>query len=386
MPVFAPVTMQTLPVMPLLLTSALLYDYDNDDDNDYDTEREEGRGLRTMMVDLRSDTLTRPAAGMRAAMAAAEVGDDVFGEDPTVNRLQERVAQLLGKDAALFVPSGTMANLLAFLAQTRPGDTIILSEDAHPYNYEGGNLAAVGGLMTRTIKGALGQISRAEVEPYVVQTLDHHYSQTRVIAVENATNRGGGNIYSMETLRGLRELADASRMKLHCDGARLFNAVVESKYTAAEFAKYCDSICFCFSKGLGCPVGSILAGTCDLIEEAHRFRKMLGGGMRQAGILAAAANYALDNHIDRLREDHRRAREFRKALEGLQGVSFPFPNPTNIVIFEVPDVMQFIGKAGGEGVLLIPMGPKRLRAVFHLDIDDAMLAHAIKACRAALAG
>ncbi len=339
-----------------------------------------------MIVDLRSDTLTRPTAGMRAAMAAAEVGDDVFGEDPTVNRLQSRVAELLGKGSALFVPTGTMANLLAFLSQSRPGDTIVLSEDAHPYNYEAGNLAAVGGLMTRTIKGSLGQITRAEVEPYIVQTPDHHYSQTRIISVENTTNRGGGNIYSIETIRALRELADANRLKLHCDGARLFNAVVESNYTAADFAKHCDSICFCFSKGLGCPVGSILAGSRDLIDEAHRFRKMLGGGMRQAGILAAAANYALDHHTERLREDHRRAREFRKALEGLPGLSFPFQTPTNIVIFEVPDLMQFIGKVGGEGVLLIPMGPKRLRAVFHIDIDDAMLAHATKACRAALAG
>jgi len=184
-------------------------------------------------------------------------------------------------------------------------------------------------------------------------------------------------------VRGLRELADTNRLKLHCDGARLFNAVVESKYTASDIGKLCDTICFCFSKGLGCPVGSVVAGARDTIEEAHRLRKMLGGGMRQAGILAAAANYALDNHIERLRDDHRRAREFRAALEGLPGISFPFPNPTNIVIFEVPDVMQFIGKAGGEGVLMIPMGPKRLRAVFHLDIDDAMLAHAIKACRAA---
>jgi len=338
-----------------------------------------------MMVDLRSDTLTKPTAGMRAAMAAAEVGDDVFGEDPTVNRLQERVAELLGKEAALFVPSGTMANLLAFLAQTRPGDTIILSEDAHPYNYEAGNVAAVGGLMTRTIKGSLGQITRAEVEPYIVQLgPDHHAAPSRIIAIENTTNRGGGNIYSIETVRALRELANANNLKLHCDGARLFNAVVESEYTAKELAGYCDSICFCFSKGLGCPVGSILAGTRDVIEEAHRFRKMLGGGMRQAGILAAAAHYALDNHIDRLREDHRRAREFRAALEGLPGVSFPMPNPTNIVFLDVPDVMQFIGKAGSEGVLMIPMGPKRLRAVFHIDIDDAMLAHAIKACRAAL--
>jgi len=337
-----------------------------------------------MLVDLRSDTLTRPTDAMRKAMAAAEVGDDVFGEDPTVNRLQDRVAELLGKEAALFVPSGTMANLLAFLSQMRAGECIILSEDAHPYNYEAGNIAAVGGFMTRTIRGEMGRITRKDIEHYVVQTPDHHYSNTAMISVENTTNRGGGNLYSLETMKELRTLATENGMKLHCDGARLFHAVVEAGYSAKEFASYCNSICFCFSKGLGCPVGSVLSGTRDMITEAHRFRKMLGGGMRQAGVLAAAANYALDNHIERLREDHRRAREFRAAIEGIPGVSFPFPTPTNIVIFEVPDVLSFIGSAGSAGVLTIPMGGNRVRAVFHLDIDDAMLAHAIDAVRTAL--
>ncbi len=337
-----------------------------------------------MMVDLRSDTLTRPTPAMRKAMAAAEVGDDVFGEDPTVNRLQARVAELLGKESALFVPSGTMANLLAFLSQMRAGETIILSEDAHPYNYEAGNLAAVGGFMTRTIRGEMGRIARREVEAYIVNTPDHHYSTTSLMAIENTTNRGGGNLYSLDMLKDLRTLATENRMKIHCDGARLFHAVVEAGYSPREFAAHCDTICFCFSKGLGCPVGSILAGSRDTITEAHRYRKMLGGGMRQAGVLAAAAEYALDHHIERLRDDHRRAREFRAAIEGLPGVRFPFPTPTNIVIFEVPDVMSFIGSAGSQGVLMIPMGGRRMRAVFHLDVDDAMLNHAIATVRAAL--
>ena len=339
-----------------------------------------------MIVDLRSDTLTRPTEPMRKAMAAAEVGDDVFGEDPTVNRLQERVAELLGKDAALFVPSGTMANLISFMTQMRSGETILMSEDSHPYNYEAGNLAALGGFMTRTIRGEMGRVTRELVEPCVVQTSDHHYSLTTMISIENTTNRGGGNCYSLESLDDLRALANENRMRIHCDGARLFNAVVATGYRARDVADRCDTISFCFSKGLGCPVGSILAGSKDTIHEAHRFRKMLGGGMRQAGILAAAGLFALEHHVDRLREDHRRAAEFRAAIEGLPGVQFPFPTPTKIIIFEVPDVLSFIGSVGSQGVLVIPMGGNRVRAVFHLDIDDQMLAHSIKCVRGALSG
>ena len=340
----------------------------------------------TEIVDLRSDTLTRPTPGMREAMAAAEVGDDVFGEDPTVNELQDRVAKLLGKEAALFVPSGTMANLLAFLSQTRPGETVVLSEDAHPYNYEAANVAMIAGLLTRTIKGELGMITREQIAPYIIKNPDHHFSETTIIAVENTTNKGGGNIYSMDTLSEIRKIADESGMKIHCDGARLFNAVVESGHSAADFARHCDTVSFCFSKGLGAPVGSILSGDAYTIDRAHRFRKMLGGGMRQAGVLAAAARYALDNHIDRLREDHRRARQFREALEGQPGISFPMPTPTNIVFFDVPDVPGFIADIGSNGVLMIPMGPTRVRAVFHLDIDDNGLDRAVSACQGANSG
>ncbi len=335
------------------------------------------------IVDLRSDTLTKPTQAMRDAMAAAEVGDDVFGEDPTVNRLQERCAALLAKEAALFVPSGTMANLLAFLSQTRPGETIILHEDAHPYNYEAGNVAMVGGLLTRTLRGELGMLNRDTIAPSVVRTADHHFSETSLIAVENTTNRGGGNVYPLDTLREIRALADENAIKVHCDGARLFNAVVESGNTAADFAQHCDTVSFCFSKGLGAPAGSILAGTKETIDQAHRFRKMLGGAMRQTGVLAAAALYALDHNVERLAEDHRRAREFRAALEGRPRVSFPVPTPTNIVLFDLEDVPAFIAKVGEADVRMIPMGPNRIRAVFHLDIDDKGLDRAIQACQSA---
>ena len=225
------------------------------------------------IVDLRSDTLTKPTAAMREAMASAEVGDDVFGEDPTVAELERRAAELLGKEAGLFVPSGTMANLLAFLAQTRPSDTLILSQDAHPFNYEGGNVAMVGGLMTRTISGSLGMMTADEIRPFVKQTPDHHFSQTSIISIENTTNRGGGNMYTLEAIAGIRALADVHGMRLHCDGARLFNAVVASGISAADFVRDVDTACFCFSKGLGAPVGSIVAGSTEFIASAHRLRK-----------------------------------------------------------------------------------------------------------------
>ena len=337
-------------------------------------------------VDLRSDTLSQPTQAMREAMATAEVGDDVFGEDPTVNRLQDRCAALFAKEAALFVPTGTMANLLAFLAQTRPGETIILHEDAHPYNYEAGNVAMIGGLMTRTLPGDLGILDRDTIAPCVIRTEDHHFSETSLIAVENTTNRGGGNIYPLETLREIRALADENGMKVHCDGARLFNAVVESGHSAQDFAEHCDTVSVCFSKGLGAPAGSILAGSAETIDTAHKFRKMLGGGMRQSGILAAAALHALDHHVERLAEDHRRAGQFRTELEGLPGVSVPMPTPTNIVMLDVPDAAAFAAKIKGHGVLMIPMGPKRIRAVFHLDIDDEGLQRAIEACKQELPG
>ena len=336
-------------------------------------------------VDLRSDTVTKPAAGMRAAMAAANVGDDVFGEDPTVNELQRRAARLLGKEAALFVPSGTMANLLAFVSQSRPGDTVILHADSHPFNYESGGLGMVAGVLTKTLGGDCGILDPEKVRAAVVRHDDHHYSHTTVASIENTTNRGGGAIYPLQTVETIGAIARENGMRLHCDGARLFNAVAASGTSASEYARPCDTVSFCFSKGLGAPVGSVLAGDAATIDRAHRFRKMLGGGMRQAGVLAAAALYALDNHVERLREDHRRASLFRESLRDVPGIGFPLPSPTNIVFLDVPDALGFVGHCAGQGVYMLPVSSTRLRAVFHLDIDDAGLDRAIVALREAAA-
>ena len=330
-------------------------------------------------VDLRSDTVTRPTPEMREAMAQAEVGDDVMGEDPTVNALQRRSAELLGKEAALFVTSGTMANLLAALAQTRPGDTVILSEQAHPFNYESGNLGMVAGVLTRTIPGQDGVLHPEQVAPYLTKGEDHHYAPTTLLMIENTCNRGGGCIYPFEAAEAVSVLARKHGLKVHCDGARIFNAVVETGISAAAYAAHAETICFCLSKNLGCPVGSVLAADAATIDRAHRYRKMLGGGMRQAGVLAAAGLYALDHNIERLREDHRRARLFRSALEQAGGFEFALPSPTNMVYVEVPDARAFADRLAQHGVRVNGTGPTRIRAVFHLDIGDEDVARAVAA-------
>jgi threonine aldolase len=331
------------------------------------------------VVDLRSDTVTRPTPEMRDAMARAAVGDDVFGEDPTVNELQRQAAALFGKEAALFVPTGTMANLVALLAQTRPGDTLILSEDAHPYNFESGNLAMVGGVLTRTIRGQCGIISAEQVAANIIQTEDAHFSPTTMVSIENTSNRGGGAIYPLETVAAIGALARERGLRLHCDGARIFNAVVETGVAPAAYAAHVDTLSFCLSKGLGCPAGSLVLGDKAAIQRAHRYRKMLGGGMRQAGILAAAGLYALGRHVDRLREDHRRAREFRRAIEGLPGLEFPIPSPTNMVYIQVPDARGLAKRLADLGVLVHPTGPSMIRTVFHLDVTDGGLTRAVEA-------
>jgi len=334
-------------------------------------------------VDLRSDTVTRPTDAMREAMAKAEVGDDVFGEDPTVNELQRRVAQMVNKEAALFVPSGTMANLLAIKAQTQPADTVILHVDSHPFNYESGGMSMIAGVMTKTLGGDYGILSPESVQAGLCLNPDHHYSPTSLITIENTTNRGGGAIYPIETVTEIGRIARENGLKLHCDGARIFNAVVESGVPVDGYATHCDTISFCFSKGLGTPAGSILAGSLETIDLAHRYRKMLGGGMRQVGILAAAALYALDHHIVRLKDDHRRAREFRASLEGVHGIEFPLPSPTNIVYIKVPDAMEFIGHLAERGVLALPLSRSRVRFVFNLNVDDDGLERAIEAVKRA---
>lgn len=334
-------------------------------------------------VDLRSDTVTRPTAGMRQAMAAATVGDDVLGEDPAVNALQERVARMLGKEAALFVPTGTMANLVAVLAQTRPGDGIILHEASHPLNNESANLTMVAGVLPRPLGGEFGLLDPAAVSEAIDNGADHHHAPTTLVSIENTTNAGGGAVYSPGAVAAVAAAAHEGGLRLHCDGARLFNAVKAAGVTARDYARHVDTLCFCFSKGLGAPAGSIVAGDAHTIDRAHRFRKMLGGGMRQAGVLAAAASYAMDHHIDRLTEDHRRAAAFHETLEDM--LAFPLPTTTNIVYVDVADAAQFTRSLAERGVLVLATGPSRIRAVFHLDVDDDGLARAIEAFRAVAA-
>jgi len=328
------------------------------------------------LIDLRSDTFTKPSPEMREAMAAADVGDDVWGEDPTVNALQEYAAALFAKEAALFVSSGTMGNLLALLALARPGESVILSAESHPYVYEGGNFAMFGGLMPRPIPDTLGKISPEQLRHAMVLFDDAHFSPTTLCCIENTTNRGGGAVYSVEEVAALAKICRENGLKLHCDGARIFNAITHSGAKAQDYGIHCDTLSFCLSKGLGAPVGSILVGDRATIKRAHRFRKMLGGGMRQAGILAAAGLYALQHHVEDLREDHRRAREFCTALES-QGCHFSLPSPTNIVYLQVNDAYRVVATLIENGVLAHPAAPDRIRFVFHRDIDDKMLKRAI---------
>jgi threonine aldolase len=325
-----------------------------------------------MIVDLRSDTVTRPTAAMREAMARAEVGDDVYGEDPTINRLQERVAELLGKEAALFVPSGVMANQIALAVQTRPGDEVLVSTGAHCMWYESGAGAALCGVQFRQLGGDDGLFDAADVER-TINPDNSHYPTTSLVAVENTHNRGGGRLVSPARIAGIAAVARKHGLALHLDGARLMNAQVASGVSARELSAPFDTVSICLSKGLGAPVGSLLAGSAATIKHAHRRRKMLGGGMRQAGILAAAGLYALEHHVARLAEDHANARRIADGIARAPGLTVPVPE-TNIVVWdlqpEVPiDAVTFVARARDRGLLLNPMGERRVRAVTHLEVD-----------------
>jgi len=345
----------------------------------------------TEIVDLRSDTVTRPAPAMRAALAAAEVGDDVLGDDPTVNRLQERMAAFLGKDAALFVPSGSMANQVAIRSVCEPGDEIIADETTHSYNFEGGGPAALAGASMRLIQGPRGLFTAAQAEA-MIRPDNVHYPHTRLIIVENTNNRGGGSIWPVEQVAGLRAVADRHKLHLHMDGARLMNACVARGLQPTDYARHVDSVSMCFSKGLGAPVGSIVAGPAPFVKRCHRFRKMFGGAMRQAGILAAAALYALDHNIERLAEDHANAKRLAEALAALPGLRIdPKTVETNIVIFEIEPKLgsaaDLVAKLHERGVWMLATAPQKARAVTHLDVSRAQIDRAIavfrETCRAA---
>ncbi len=325
------------------------------------------------MIDLRSDTVTKPSAGMLKAMAGAEVGDDVYREDPTVNRLQERVAEMLGMEAALFMPTGTMANQAALMAYTRPGDEVIIERTSHLPNHEAGGLAALAGVQTYLIDGDRGIIDAEQVER-AIRFPDVHFPPTRLVWIENTHNRGGGKVFPLETMKEVRGVALGHDLPLHMDGARMFNACVAADIPPEEYAKQVDSLSFCFSKGLGAPVGSIVAGASEFIARVHRYRKMLGGGMRQAGFLAAAALYALDNNIDRLAEDHENAARLAEGLANIKGVEvLNQPVETNLIFFDVSatgkNVFEIMNEARERGVRINPEELGVMRAVTHLDVS-----------------
>ena len=339
-------------------------------------------------IDLRSDTVTRPTAAMKQAMVTAELGDDVFGDDPTVAALEERAAGLLGKEAALYVPSGTMANQLALRVHTQPGDEVIAHARCHIHNYESGAPAALWGVTVRAVDSADGSLPEEQVLAALHTDSDPHLAPTRLVCFENTHNACGGTVVPQEAIERVARLARGNGLGVHLDGARLLNAAVASGRTAADLARSADTVSLCLSKGLGAPVGSVLAGPLALIRRARRFRKMLGGGMRQAGIIAAAGLWALEHNVSRLADDHRRARHLAEALAAMPGVSIDLPRvQTNIVYFGVDPTHPLAAHLGARlaeaGVLVTGHG-LRYRAVLHLQVDDAQTERAIATLRGLL--
>lgn len=324
------------------------------------------------MIDLRSDTFTRPLPEMQKAMWAAEVGDDVFGEDPSINALERKAAELFGMEAAVFCPSGTMTNQIAIKAHTVPGQEVICHEFSHVYNYEGGGIAFNSSCQVRPLAGQKGMLEAETVAAALQNPLDHHAAQSRLVVLENTTNKGGGACYDLKSIDAIRKITAAKGLALHLDGARLWNALVAKNQSAADFGQRFDSISICLSKGLGCPVGSLLLGSKDFIHHARFIRKKLGGAMRQAGYLAAAGIYALDHHIERLAEDHEKAKMLADALEQ-SGWTKPIETvETNILIFNLKEernIEAFNKQLGDAGVLHIDMGQGKQRFVTHHDVS-----------------
>jgi threonine aldolase len=323
---------------------------------------------------------------MRAAMAEAEVGDDVYGEDPTVNALQKRLADLLGKEAALFVPTGTMANQIAVGVHAGPGDELICSETSHVYVWEGGGIARLSGVTTRTFSGDHGLLRLSDLA-HAIRPDDGHYVRTRLVCLENTHNRGGGRLHPLAQVAEVSRWARAHGLAMHLDGARLMNAVVASGVSAAEWARHFDTVSICFSKGLGAPVGSAIAGSANDIARAHRLRKVFGGGMRQAGVIAAAALHALSHHVDRLADDHANAQVLARAIESTDGLRLESgPVETNLVWFQVNPSLGTAQEAAAhlraEGVLVSALGPQVLRACTHLDVSEDDAAYAAEKIRA----
>lgn len=331
-------------------------------------------------IDLRSDTVTQPTQAMRVAMSAAVVGDDVFGEDPTVNQLEERVASMLGKEAALFVPSGTMSNQIAIRCHTVPGDELICEVNNHIFQYESGAPAALSGVMCQTLVGEYGVVDVPDLESLVKPDADYA-ARTRLVCLENTHNRGGGKVFPLENIERIEKWARSKNLGMHLDGARLWNAVMATKTPLKTWCGYFDSVSVCFSKGLGAPVGSALAGSRTFIKQARRIRKMFGGGMRQAGVLAAAALYALDHHIDRLAEDHANAQRLGEMMQDIPGVKLaPGKIETNLMFMHLDakhgTAAAFQNRLKEQGVLALSTAAQTMRFVTHLDVNREQIERA----------
>lgn len=333
-----------------------------------------------MIANLRSDTFTLPTAGMLDAMMTAEVGDDVFGEDPTINKLEDKCATMFGMEASVFCPSGTMANQIAIRIHTTLQDEVICDWRSHIFQYEGGGIASNSGVSVKLLEGDRGRLSADQIIKNI-NPQDIHKPPSRLVGLENTMNRGGGSYYDFEEIRKIKTVCTSNNMSLHLDGARLFNAIVETEEEPQDYGEVFDTISVCLSKGLGAPVGSLLIGSSKLIQKAKRVRKVFGGGMRQAGFLAAAGIYALDNNIQRLTEDHSRARILGDALENLGFVEQVMPIDTNIVIYSLTSdqsVKEHLDRLSKMGVLALPFGENDIRMITHLDFNDDMMDHTVK--------
>lgn len=330
------------------------------------------------IVDFRSDTITKPTPGMLEAMMSAKVGDDVFGEDETVNALEEKAAAMFGMEAGLFCPSGTMTNQIAIKCFTQPMDELIADQTAHVYRYEGGGIAFNSAVSTRLLNGYRGIITAEMIEPEI-NADNIHYPHTSLVVLENTVNKGGGACYTLEQIKPIAELCRERYLKLHLDGARIFNALAHTDDSAADYGKYFDGISVCLSKGLGAPVGSVLLAEKNTIKQARRVRKVLGGGMRQAGFLAAAGIYALDHHVDRLKTDHAHARILADKLAKCSWVSNVLPVETNIVLFDtVEPAEKIVATLAVKGIRCMSTAKNRIRFVTHLDVHADGVEYAVK--------
>jgi len=327
------------------------------------------------MIDLRSDTVTKPTQGMLEAMFSARVGDDVFGDNPTVNKLQDKIANMFGMESAIYCPSGTMTNQIAIKAHTNPGDEIICDRLSHIYVYEGGGIARNSGVSTRLLNGDRGKYKASDITKNINPD-DEHFPITSLVSIENTCNKGGGSIWNFEDIIDIAEVCKKRKLKLHLDGARLFNALTETKEDPNDYGKNFDSISICLSKGLGAPIGSLLLGSNEFIKKARRVRKVFGGGMRQVGYLAAAGIYALDNNIERLLHDHKRAKIIETILNSLPYVKSVYPVETNLIVFELEENMNvnsFLKKLEEQDIFAIKTGHQLIRMVTHLEFNDDML-------------